>query len=563
MRAFDSRLTTYASSTRRFLVLAVVLGVGTTVAIVVQAYALTNIIVGSFQDGLSLGSLGVPVGILVVAVLVRVGLSYATETAAYRASARAKSELRTSVVSKINRLGPVWLTGHNSSALGAVLGKGINGLDAYFARYLPQLILAVLIPITLAIVILSADVVAFLIVLITVPLIPIFMILIGWYTKTRVERQWDSMAHMSGHFGDVVAGMTTLKAFRRDAIQAQRVKEVGHDYRRATMSVLKISFLSSFALELLAMLSVAMIAVSIGVRLVEGNMALAAGLLVLIIAPEVYWPLRQVGTHFHASAEGLGAARQLMDVLEETEPASGPRLDVPNLGAVDLEISGACARYRSRSRDSLVDFSAVLQAGRVNVLVGPTGAGKSTLLNVLARFMDLSAGTIDVCTVAGKRSALEEFDADAWRHQVVMMTQSAALLPGTVGFNATLDRPQARPEHVWQALETVGLAAFVASLPQQLDTPVGEAGRQMSLGQKRRLAFARVLVSRAPLVLLDEPTASLDTDSEAILVAAIEQLAREGRTVVMVAHRLAARSIAHVTHTVEAPIAVAAQEVIQ
>lgn len=563
MRAFDSRLTTYASSTRRFLVLAVVLGVGTTVAIVVQAYALTNIIVGSFQDGLSLDSLGVSLGILVVAVLARTGLSYATETAAYRASARAKSELRTSVMGKINRLGPVWLTGHNSSALGAVLGKGINGLDAYFARYLPQLILAVLIPVTLAIVILSADVVAFLIVLITIPLIPIFMILIGWYTKTRVERQWDSMAHMSGHFGDVVAGMTTLKAFRRDAIQAQRVKEVGHDYRRATMSVLKISFLSSFALELVAMLSVAMIAVSIGVRLVEGNMALAAGLLVLIIAPEVYWPLRQVGTHFHASAEGLGAARQLMDVLEEPEPASGPRLDVPNLGTVDLEISGACARYRARSRDSLVDFSAVLQAGRVNVLVGPTGAGKSTLLNVLARFMDLSAGTIDVCTVAGKRSALEEFDADAWRHQVVMMTQSAALLPGTVGFNATFDRPQARPEHVWQALETVGLAAFVASLPQQLDTPVGEAGRQMSLGQKRRLAFARVLVSRAPLVLLDEPTASLDADSEAILVAAIEQLAHEGRTVVMVAHRPAARSIAHVTHTVEAPTAVAAQEVTQ
>ena len=292
------------------------------------------------------------------------------------------------------RLGPVWLSRQNSAELTQLTTRGVDGLDAYFSRYLPQLVLAVMVPLCVGLVILTQDLLAAVIVLVTVPLIPVFMILIGLYTQGRVDKQWSTLSRLSGHFVDVVAGMSTLKAFGRAGAQAKTVREIGDRYQSTTMGVLRVSFLSALVLEVLAMLSVALVAVSIGLRLVDGTMTLQAGLLVLILVPEVYLPLRMVGTHFHAAAEGLGAARQMIEILEEDPPASGPRTDVPDLATATISFSDVGVGYVGREDSAVEGLSFAIAPGSVTALVGPSGCGKSTALAVLERFIDVDAGSV-------------------------------------------------------------------------------------------------------------------------------------------------------------------------
>jgi len=513
----------------------VILGGLTALLVIVQAFAITNIVVPAFLNGASLHDLRPWIITLACVLALRVLASYLSDAMAFRASAAAKSELRISVMRHIGRLGPVWLSRRNSGELTQVVTRGIDGLDGYFARYLPQLVLAVIVPLSVGIVILTQDILAAVVVAATIPLIPVFMILIGKYTQGQVEQQWATLGRLSGHFVDVVAGMSTLKAFGRASAQAENVRRVGDRYRVSTMGVLRISFLSALVLELLATLSVAVIAVSIGLRLVDGSMNLHTGLLVLILAPEVYLPLRQVGVHFHAAAEGLGAAGDMVEILEQAPPISGPRTDIPNLATATLRLDHLTVAYENREDPAVNGLSLTISPGQVTALIGPSGCGKSTVLAVLERFLDPSSGQVSIES-AHTSVELRELDIQAWRSQVAWVGQEPHLISASVADNVRIAKPDANADQVWAALAAVQLDRLVAQLPDGIDTPLGEGGAVLSVGQTRRVALARAFCQDASLVLLDEPTAALDIETEESVLTAIAALAVD-RTVILVAHR--------------------------
>jgi thiol reductant ABC exporter CydD subunit len=517
--------------TRRFLVISVVIGTLIAVLAVVQAFTLARIITDVFQAGVGLAQVSDAVLILMGVIAARVVLSYLNEVVANATAAKAKSQLRTALLDHVMKLGPVWLARRGEGQLAALTTRGINALDAYYARYLPMLVLSVTVPIVGGIAILTQDLLSAVIVALTLPLIPVFMVLVGLYTKTRVDRQWRTLGVLSGHFLDVVAGLPTLAVFGRAKAQAENIRRIGDSYRVATLRVLRVSFLSSLVLELLATLSVAIIAVSIGLRLVEGNFTLYAGLAVLVLAPEVYLPLRMVGANYHSAAEGLGAAEQVFKVLETPPPAVGTRTDVPDPLRHPISVSHLTVNYADRAAPALDDFSCELAPGRVTALVGPSGSGKSTLLAVLLGFVTPASGVVSVGGVD-----LAELDSDSWRAKVAYVPQRPRLLSMSLRDNVALGAPEASDAQIVEALAQAGATDLLESLPEGLDTPLGEGGRGLSVGQQRRVAVARALLREAPLVLMDEPTAALDVETEAAVIAAVREHAR-GRTVVIVAHR--------------------------
>ncbi|MGI3202074.1 thiol reductant ABC exporter subunit CydC [Streptomyces sp. GLT-R25] len=453
------------------------------------------------------------------------------------------------MLERAGALGPGWLSGQRTGSLVALATRGVDALDDYFSRYLPQLGLAVVVPVAVLARIVTEDWVSAAIIVGTLPLIPIFMMLIGWVTQSQMDRQWRLLSRLSGHFLDVVAGLPTLKVFGRAKAQADSIRRITGDYRQATMRTLRIAFISSFALELLATISVALVAVTIGMRLVHGEMALYDGLVVLILAPEAYLPLRQVGAQYHAAAEGLSAAEEIFEVLETPEPTSGTGA-VPPSGGVRFE--GVTVRYPGRSSDAVSDVSFEVAPGETVALVGPSGVGKSTLLNVLLGFVEPTSGRVRVGGADLTETSLEE-----WRSQVAWVPQRPHLYAGSVAENVRLARPDADDSAVRRALSDAGALEFVDALPEGVRTVLGEEGAGLSAGQRQRLALARAFLADRPVLLLDEPTASLDGATEAEVVEAVRRLA-VGRTVLLVVHRPALLDVADrvVRLEPETPVAV-------
>lgn len=316
MKPIDPRLLRYARATRLFMLAVVALGVLGAALVIAQAMLIAEVVVGAFQHGDSLAALRSPLVLLAAVALGRALVAWLTELAAHRASAAVKSELRGRLLERAAALGPGWLGGQRTGSLVALATRGVDALDDYFSRYLPQLGLAVVVPAAVLLRVVTEDWVSAAIIVGTLPLIPLFMILIGWVTRSQTDRQWRLLSRLSGHFLDVVAGLPTLKVFGRAKAQAESIRRITGEYRQATMRTLRIAFLSSFVLELLATLSVALVAVTIGMRLVHGDMDLYIGLVILVLAPEAYLPLRQVGVQYHAAAEGLAAAEEIFEVLE-------------------------------------------------------------------------------------------------------------------------------------------------------------------------------------------------------------------------------------------------------
>ena len=527
MRPFDPRLLRYARATRAFLLVTVVLGVAVAGLAITQARLLAELISGAFLGGAHLGDLLVPLPLLAAVVAGRAAVAWAQEVAADRSSAAVKSALRQRLLARSVALGPRWLTGERSGELATLATRGVDALDGYFSRYLPQLVLAVIVPVAVLAQVLAADWLSALTIAATLPLIPAFMILIGLYTQARTRRQWRLLSRLSGHFLDVVAGLPTLTVFGRAKAQADAVRRITGDYRRATMSTLRIAFLSSLALELLATLSVALVAVSVGLRLVGGGLDLRTALLVLILAPEAYLPLRQVGTHFHASAEGLAAAEQVFRVLEEPLPERGTAAMPTGVIAVE----GVTVRYPGREGPALQECSVTLAPGEVVALTGPSGCGKSTLVAAVLGFVRPDAGRV---TVGGVD--LAGLDPDAWRAQVAWVPQRPHLFAGTVTDNIRLGTPDATGAQVRRAARLAYAEGFVDALPDGFATRLGDAGAGLSAGQRQRIALARAFLRDAPVLLLDEPTSNLDGDSEDEVIDAVRRLAT-GRTVLLVAHR--------------------------
>ncbi|MFG2284770.1 thiol reductant ABC exporter subunit CydD [Streptomyces sp. NPDC048595] len=542
VKPVDPRLLRYARATRGFLVAVVVLGLAGAGLVVGQAMLIAEIVVGAFQHDLDLGGLTTPLALLAAVSVGRGLISWLTELAAHRAGAAVKSELRMRLVERAARLGPGASTMSRAGAtelrtgeLTTLATRGIDALDDYFSRYLPHLGLAVVVPVAVLARIVTGDWISALTIVLTLPLIPLFMVLIGWATQARMDRQWRLLARLSGHFLDVVEGLPTLKVFGRAKAQATAIRTITSEYRRATLRTLRIAFLSSFALELLATISVALVAVGIGMRLVHGELDLYTGLMVLVLAPEAYLPLRQVGAQYHAAAEGIAAAEEIFEVLQTPLPAPGT---APAPRGTALAVEELVVRHPGRAADSLPATSFEVRAGETVALVGPSGAGKTTLLSVLLGFTEPSEGR---ALVDGRDIA--SLAPDSWRERIAWVPQHPHLFAGSIAENVRLARPEADDAAVRTALADAGALDFVDALPDGTATRLGESGAGLSAGQRQRLALARAFLADRPILLLDEPTANLDGETEEAIVAAVRRLA-VGRTVLLVVHRPALLAVA-------------------
>lgn len=419
---------------------------------------------------------------------------------------------------------------HNSAA--AVVTRGLDGLRPYFANYLPTLLLAaILTPATVAVIALY-DVKSMVIVLITLPLIPVFMVLIGLATAERSAAALVSMTTLQARLLDLIAGIPTLRALGRASGPEQRIAELGAAHRRSTMSTLRIAFLSALVLELLATLGVALVAVSIGLRLVFGEMSLGAGLTVLLLAPDVYWPLRRIGVEFHAAQDGRAAADAAFALIGEPHPSPPGQQTVTARGA-QIRLEQLCVA--SRDGHAPDNLTAVIEPAAVTVLTGPNGAGKSTVLQVIAGLTMPTSGRV---TVAGVD--LAELAPESWWRQLSWLPQRPVLIPGTVRDNLSLF---GELDDLESACREAGFDEVLRELPDGMDTTLGRGGEGLSLGQRQRLGLARTLGSAAPVLLLDEPTAHLDVATEARVLRAIVARARVGTTVVLVGHRESVLSI--------------------
>ncbi|MEW2583205.1 thiol reductant ABC exporter subunit CydD [Streptomyces virginiae] len=538
MKPIDPRLLRYARSTRLFLGAVVALGLAGAGLVVGQAMLIAEIVVGAFEERLDGSALRTPLLLLAAVALGRALIAWLTELAAHRAGAAVKSELRRRLLDRAAELGPGRPVGQRTGSLVSLATRGVDALDDYFSRYLPQLGLAVVVPVAVLARIVTEDWVSAAIIVVTLPLIPVFMVLIGMATQSRMDRQWRLLSRLSGHFLDVVAGLPTLKVFGRAKAQAESIRKITDDYRRATMRTLRIAFLSSFALELLATLSVALVAVTIGMRLVHGELDLYTGLVILILAPEAYLPLRQVGAQYHAAAEGLAAAEEIFEVLET--PTAGPAgtAHLPAGAPLRIEIDGVAVRYEGRDEDSPRPVSLTVGPGECVALTGPSGAGKSTLFQVLLGFVPPTAGRV---RIAG--TDLAELSPEHWREQIAWVPQRPHLFAGTLAENVRLARPDAGDDEVAAALKDAGAWEFVSALPRGPETRLGEGGTGLSAGQRQRLALARAFLADRPVLLLDEPTAALDGETEAGIVEAVRRLSA-GRTVLLVVHRPALLAVA-------------------
>jgi ATP-binding cassette, subfamily C, bacterial CydCD len=452
--------------------------------------------------------------------------------------------------------------GRASGEVVALATRGLDSLDAYFGRYLPQAVLAVIVPLVVLACLATADLVATLTVALTLPLIPFFMALIGSYTVRRRQRRWEALARLSGHFLDVVTGLPTLRVFGRSAAQLGRLERVTDDYRRESMATLRVAFLSAFALELAATLSVALVAVGVGLRLVDGSLDLRTGLFVLILAPEAYLPLRNLGASFHASEEGMEAAGRVFKIIEGGAEAGAERASaapgaaaapgassapgaaalgapVPNLAGAEIRIDGLTVRQPGRGLDAPFEASLVVRRGEVVAIAGPSGAGKSSLVDVVLGLRNSAAGSVSLVTADGRSVAVADLDRAEWHRHVAWVPQHPYCFPGTIAENVRLAAPDASDADVGKALAAVDLAALDPA------GSLGEAGSGLSSGQRRRLGVARALLRQGEFLILDEPTAGLDAASEAVVLASVRAAARDlNRAVLLVAHRPSALAIA-------------------
>ncbi|MGD9794322.1 MAG: thiol reductant ABC exporter subunit CydD [Acidimicrobiia bacterium] len=561
MKPLDPRLLRYAGATKTYLAVSVGLGVATAALVVTQAELLSKIIADVVATGLSISATSTLMVGLAAVIVGRIVVAWMQDSAAQRSASLVKGQLRQQLLAHTVELGPRSAGEVSRAEVATLTTRGVDALDGYFGQYLPQLILAIVVPIAIIVRLATVDLAAAIIVVLTLPLIPVFMALVGLATEASNAKRWAELTHLSHHFLDVVSGMTTLKVFGRAKAQAESVRASSDRYRTTTMATLRVAFLSSLVLELLATLSVALVAVSVGLRLVDGGLDLRTGLLVIVLAPEAYLPLRMVGVRYHAATEGIAAAQQVFAILETPVTTGGDDRDVPDLrDRGQVQVRGLSVTHAGRIGFAPCNAELTAQVGELVVVTGASGAGKSTLMSVLLGAIEPDVG--EVIVVGGGRSApLATLDRSSWRRQLAWVDQRPYLFAGTVAANVRLSAPEASDTDVRDALAAAGLASISP------DRVLAEAGHGLSSGEQRRVAMARAIVRNAPLNLLDEPTAGLDAGVERDLLDVIRQLAARS-IVIMVSHRpaaiAAADRIVSITahdHSVVGDVDVRSQEV--
>jgi ATP-binding cassette subfamily C protein CydD len=533
VRPVDPRLLRHARAARGYLVTAVGLGLAATAAILAQAGLLAHALAAAARGDATAAALWGTLLALLGVVAARAAVTYGGEVAALRAAAAVKSQLRRQLAARALGLGPAWLGGQQPGEIATLATRGLDGLDSYFARYLPQLVLAAVVPVAVLARVAAADWISAVVIAVTLPLIPLFAVLAGWHAKAQTRRQWRLLAALAGHFLDVVEGLPTLKVFGRAKAQEKVIAEVTGAYRSATMSALRVAFLSALVLELAAAVATALVAVEVGLRLLYGHMAYETALLVLLLTPEAFLPLRAASAQFHASMEGAAAAGRVLDILETRPPDAprpGQRSRAADLRTDETVLNAVTVTYPGRHRPALQDVSLAFRPGERIAVTGPSGAGKSTLLALLLGFIQPGAGTIR----AGGAD-VAAIDPGRWRAQIAWVPQQPHLFAGTAASNIALGSPGASQRAIQRAARLAGAAEFIEALPGGYHAELGERALRLSAGQRQKIALARAFLRDAPLLLLDEPTAHLDPASARQIREVIETVLA-GCTVILVSH---------------------------
>ena len=508
---------------------------------ILQAWYLATIIDQVFLQGAGLERAAPVLGFLLVVIMIKALCIWGAEVSANLVAQRVKTDLRERLLNHLITLGPAFTNGERTGELAASAVEGIEALDPYFSQYLPQLVLAASIPLTILALVFPIDGLSGFVFILTAPLVPFFMIMIGKTAENLTSRQFASLSRLSAHFYDVLQGLTTLKTLGQAKSQAKVIANVSEHYRNITMQVLRVTFLSALALELIVTLSTAIVAVEIGLRLLYGKLEFLPALFILVLAPDFYLPLRQLGLKYHAGMSGLASARRIFEILDRQPPATSSGIQNSHSQQVDSSIvlfqseitfQNVTYQYPERETAAINNISFRIPQGQITALVGASGAGKSTIASLLLRFIDPDIGQV---LLDGQN--LNNFPVELWRKQVAWVPQNPYLFHDSLAANLRLAKPGASETELVSACEQAGLMDFIMTLPQGFESLVGERGARLSGGQAQRLALARAFLKETPFLLLDEPTSSLDPGLEADLRDSVQRLML-GRTALVIAHRL-------------------------
>ena len=530
MRAIDPRLLRRARPVRILLATDAALGTLAALCALAQAVLVANVAARAF-GGAALPEVTGALALLTAVVVARAATTWGFEVAGRRAATGVLSQLRLELVARRLRGRPAALDGVESAELATAAVGGVDALETAYGRYLPQMVLAVVVPVAVIALAAVLDPVSAAVMALTLPLVPVFMWLLGRSAERRAHERRHALARLAAHFLDVVRGLPTLRAFNRGQAQIAQIERVADDYRRATMGTLRVAFLSGTVLELAATLGIALVAVTVGGRLVEGGVGFQAGLTVLVLAPELYLPFRNLAAQYHASADGLAVATRLLDLLDDGSGASRGYAPPPSPREVAIRLEGVSFAYPGRESLVLDAVDLELEPGETVALVGPTGSGKSTVASLFLGLKEPTSGRV----LAGDVD-LVTCDASAWHEHIAWVPQRPTLFRGSIADNIRLGRADADDGEMRRAAMLARADEFVRQLPAGYDTMVGDGGRPLSAGEVQRLALARAFARDAPLVILDEPTANLDDATAELVGRAVDRL-REGRSVLLIAHQ--------------------------
>jgi len=537
------------SLTGIYLYLSIGLGLCSGFLIILQAWLMAKVINAVMFNHAGLTEVKSWLIYLLILFIIRAILIWASEVSAFKAAAQVKQKLRSQLQEKLFALGPIAVADQHSGEISNTLVEGIEALENYYARYLPTMSLVALIPFSILIFIFPIDWISGVVLVVTAPLIPFFMILIGKGTEKLNHKQWRKLARMSAYFLDMIQGISTLKLFDASKREAKTIAMISDEYRKTTMSVLRVAFLSSLALEFLATVSIAIVAVLIGFRLFYGEMDFFYGFFALLLAPEFYLPLRNMGTHYHARLEAIGAAENILAILEKDTPQeqnteNSSVAEASN--SIAIELHNIHFSYPDRGI-ALDDFSLKIPAGKRTAIVGYSGAGKSTVANLLLGFIQPQSGEILI-----NQQNLNQLGLKSWREKIAWVPQHPHFFHGSIRYNIALGKTalgnsSASDEQIKQAAKLANIDNIIKGLANGYDTFIGDKGAGMSGGEVQRIALARAFLKDAPFVILDEATANLDAHNEQLIQESINSLAKN-RTLLVIAHRL--KTIENADHIV-------------